>query len=260
MQQPGAGMRFYVLSLAAVLAFAGTSAAQTNPAGSVTPEVLRGTSADPDTKKKTPAGAKTAAPANKVTVQKAAVAPTAQRSTTQRATPETLRAARYGGFAPAPQPDPPPPLDTVSPRSLSLVSFNTQETITVTYWSNGAYHRDALDKLNHFLRDSRDNLKTEMDPLLFDVLWHTMQIVGYGGSIEVLSAFRSPSTNAWLASVSRGVARDSQHMNGNAMDIRFPGVAVFKIRQAARSLNMGGVGFYPRSGFVHLDTGPVRYW
>ena len=103
-------------------------------------------------------------------------------------------------------------------------------------------------------------LKTEMDPLLFDVLWHTMQIVGYGGSIEVLSAYRSPSTNAWLASVSRGVARDSQHMNGNAMDIRFPGVPVFKIRQAARSLNMGGVGFYPRSGFVHLDTGPVRYW
>jgi uncharacterized protein YcbK (DUF882 family) len=99
-----------------------------------------------------------------------------------------------------------------------------------------------------------------MDPLLFDVLWHTMQIVGYGGSIEVLSAFRSPATNAWLASVSRGVARDSQHMNGNAMDIRFPGVPVFKIRQAARALNMGGVGFYPRSGFVHLDTGPVRYW
>jgi len=253
-------MRFYLMSLAAMLAFAGTSAAQTNPAGSVTPEVLRGTSADPAAKKKTPAGAKTAAPANKVTVQKAAVAPTAQRSTTQRATPETLRAARYGGFAPAQPPGPPPPLDTVSPRSLSLVSFNTQETITVTYWSNGAYHRDALDKLNHFLRDSRDNLKTEMDPLLFDVLWHTMQIVGYGGSIEVLSAFRSPATNAWLASVSRGVARDSQHMNGNAMDIRFPGVPVFKIRQAARSLNMGGVGFYPRSGFVHLDTGPVRYW
>ena len=239
-----------------MLAFAGTSAAQTNPAGSVTTQVLRGTSADPETTKTPPAGAKTAAPAKKVTTQKAAAA----APTTQRATPETLRAARYGGFAPAQPPGPPPPLDTVSPRSLSLVSFNTQETLTVTYWSNGAYHRDALDKLNHFLRDSRDNLKTEMDPLLFDVLWHTMQIVGYGGSIEVLSAFRSPSTNAWLASVSRGVARDSQHMNGNAMDIRFPGVPVFKIRQAARSLNMGGVGFYPRSGFVHLDTGPVRYW
>jgi uncharacterized protein YcbK (DUF882 family) len=252
-------MRFYLLSLVAVLAFAGTSAAQTNPAGSITPEVLRGTTADPATKK-APAGAKTAVPPKKIAVQKTAAAPTVQRGTTQRATPETLRAARYGGFAPAQPPGPPPPLDTVSPRSLSLVSFNTQETLTVIYWSNGAYHRDALDKLNHFLRDSRDNLKTEMDPLLFDVLWHTMQIVGYGGSIEVLSAFRSPTTNAWLASVSRGVARDSQHMNGNAMDIRFPGVPVFKIRQAARSLNMGGVGFYPRSGFVHLDTGPVRYW
>jgi len=56
------------------------------------------------------------------------------------------------------------------------------------------------------------------------------------------------------------VANDSQHINGNAMDIRFPGVAVFRIRQAAQALNMGGVGFYPRSGFVHLDTGPVRYW
>ena len=76
----------------------------------------------------------------------------------------------------------------------------------------------------------------------------------------MLSAFRSPETNAWLASVSRGVARDSQHMNGNAMDVRFPGMSVSKIRQAARSLQMGGVGFYPRSGFVHLDTGPVRYW
>ena len=86
------------------------------------------------------------------------------------------------------------------------------------------------------------------------------QILGYGGTVEVLSAYRSPSSNAWLASVSRGVASDSQHMNGNAMDIRLTGVPVFRIQQAARSLKMGGVGFYPRSGFVHLDTGPVRYW
>ena len=161
--------------------------------------------------------------------------------------------------APAPS-GPAPTLDTTSPRTLSLVNYNTQDTLTVTYWSNGAYHRQALDQLNQFLRDTRENQATEMDPLLFDVLWHTARIVGFGGSIEVLSAFRSPNTNAWLASVSRGVARDSQHMNGNAMDIRMPGVPVYQIRQAAYSLNMGGVGFYPRSGFVHLDTGPVRYW
>ena len=259
-------MRLYVMSVAALLAIAGTAAAQTNPAGSVTPEVLRGTNADPATKK-TPPGAKAPAPARSAAVQKTATirktpaaTPAAKRGAAQRTTPQTLRAARYGGFAPAQPPGPPPPLDTTSPRSLSLVNFNTQEVLTVTYWSNGAYHRDALNQLNHFLRDTRDNAATEMDPLLFDVLWHTTRIVGYGGSIEVLSAFRSPTSNAWLASVSRGVARDSQHMNGNAMDIRFPGVPVFQIRQAARALNMGGVGFYPRSGFVHLDTGPVRYW
>ncbi len=96
-------------------------------------------------------------------------------------------------FAPAPS-GPPPVLDTTSPRTLNLVNFNTQEVLTVTYWSNGAYHRKALDQLNHFLRDSRDNAQTEMDPLLFDVLWHTTRIVGYGGSIEVLSAYRSPET------------------------------------------------------------------
>jgi len=151
-------------------------------------------------------------------------------------------------------------LDTTSPRTLSLLNVNSSEQLTVTYWSDGAYRREALNQLNHFLRDSKTGEQTEMDPLLFDVLWHTMQLSGFNGTVEVLSAFRSPETNAWLASVSRGVARDSQHMNGNAMDIRFPGVPVFKIRQAARSLQMGGVGFYPRSGFVHLDTGPIRYW
>jgi uncharacterized protein YcbK (DUF882 family) len=251
MQQRGRGMRSFVLSLAVALAAAGPSFAQSTTTGAAAPQVIRGSSA-------TPAIKKTAAVANQPNVVRPPARQVQQQQ--QRPTkPETLRASRYGGFAPAPS-GPPPALDTTSPRTLNLVNFNTQEVLTVTYWSNGAYHRKALDQLNHFLRDTRDNAQTEMDPLLFDVLWHTAQIVGYGGSIEVLSAYRSPSSNAWLASVSRGVARDSQHMNGNAMDIRFPGVPVFQLRQAAYSLNMGGVGFYPRSGFVHLDTGPVRYW
>jgi uncharacterized protein YcbK (DUF882 family) len=249
MQQRGLGMRKFVLSLAIVLAVTGPSFAQSSTTGKAAPQVIRGSSAK-QVVNKTPVAAN----------QPNVVRPPARSTKQQRTTkPETLRGSRYGGFAPAPS-GPPPVLDTTSPRTLSLVNFNTQEVLTVTYWSSGAYHRQALDKLNNFLRDSRDNAQTEMDPLLFDVLWHTTRIVGYGGSIEVLSAYRSPSTNAWLASVSRGVARDSQHMNGNAMDVRFPGVPVFQIRQAAYSLNMGGVGFYPRSGFVHLDTGPVRYW
>ncbi len=247
-------MRSFVLSLATLLAFAGTGFAQTNTGASNAPKVKTAAATETTTTKK-----KTAATPKSANVQKVAAQQKKAPVTTKQ---QQLRASRYGGFAPAAMaaPLPAPDLDLSSPRSLSLVNFNTKEEITVTYWSNGAYHRSALDQLNQFLRDSRDSGVTEMDPLLFDVLWHTARIAGYGGQIEVLSAFRSPESNAWLASVSRGVARDSQHMNGNAMDIRFPGVPVFRIRQAARALNMGGVGFYPRSGFVHLDTGPVRYW
>jgi len=245
-------MHRFVLSLAALLAFAGSSFAQSNNTGSSLPKILRGASAETSIKSKK-------APVRSVTHRASVGRRSVQRPTIKRPPQKHVRAARYGGFMMAPAP-PPPVLDTTSPRTLSLVNVNSGEALTVTYWSDGAYHRDALDKLNYFLRDTRENQQTEMDPLLLDVLWHTSRIVGYGGTIEVLSAFRSPTTNAWLASVSRGVASDSQHMNGNAMDIRMPGVPVFKIRQAARSLGMGGVGFYPRSGFVHIDTGPVRYW
>jgi uncharacterized protein YcbK (DUF882 family) len=228
-------MRIFAVSVAAALAFAGAASAQTDI---VSPK----------------------APAKPALVHKATsvqvVHPPGAKPAT---TPESLRGSRYGGFAPS-APVAPPDLDLTSPRSLTLLNVNSKEELTVTYWSDGTYRRDALNQLNHFLRDSQNSQETEMDPMLFDVLWHTMNVTGYHSTVEVLSAFRSPQTNAWLASVSRGVARDSQHMNGNAMDIRFPGVPVFKIRQSARSLQMGGVGFYPRSGFVHLDTGPIRYW
>lgn len=244
-------MRSFVVFMATALAIAGAANAQTTSTGQVQTDVVRGTtegSTAPATPAK-PAYQKSAA------VQTQVVRPPGHSPTT----PQTLRGSRYGGFAPSAVP-PPPQIDMAVPRTISLLNVNTKEALTVTFWSDGTYHREALDQLNQFCRDSQNNQQTEMDPLLFDVLWQTMQAVGYGGTVEVLSAYRSPATNAWLASMSRGVARDSQHMNGNAMDIRFPGVPVFKIRQAARSLQMGGVGFYPRSGFVHLDTGPIRYW
>jgi len=250
-------MRSFVLSLAATLAFAGVAFAQA-------PEVLRGSST---TIHKKAAPAKHAAVQHTAAVQKAAAV---QHTTTTHhaatipvrtrvVTPQSLRGSRYGGFAPS-VPEPPPVLDTTSPRTLSLFNVNSNESLTVTYWSDGTYRREALNQLNHFLRDSQTGEQTEMDPLLFDVLWHTEEITGFHGTVDVLSGYRSPEHNAWLASVSRGVAQDSQHMNGNAMDISMPGVPVFKIRQVARSLGLGGVGFYPPSGFVHIDTGPVRYW
>jgi uncharacterized protein YcbK (DUF882 family) len=262
-------MKSVALCLAIPLFFAGAASAQ-NPAGSITPDVLRGFSNDPQTKKAatksasaTP-GKPAAAPAKIISTKPAA--PVSKVAATKSPTvikPGALRTTRYGAAppsAPSQAPLPPADLDTTSPRGFTLVNVNTNETLTVTYWSDGAYHRDALDALNHFLRDSHDGAQTEMDPLLFDVLWHTMHLTGFTGTVEVLSAYRSPTSNAWLASVSRGVANDSQHMNGNAMDIRFAGMPVSRIRAAALSLGMGGVGFYPRSGFVHLDTGPTRYW
>lgn len=244
-------MHRLMVGVAIAMLMAGTAVAQTASTGSSVPKVVR------------PPVHKVAAQSKMVTSSKvtaqAAPTKTAASKKVQHVTPQSLRGSRYGGSAPSAPPEP-PVLDTASPRTLSLMNVNTNESLTVTYWSDGSYHRDALNQLNHFLRDSQNGNETEMDPVLFDVLWHTMNTVGYHGTVEVLSGYRSPQTNAWLASVSAGVARDSQHMNGNAMDIRFPGVQVFKIRQAARSLQMGGVGFYPRSGFVHLDTGPVRYW
>ena len=241
-----------LLSVAVLLAFAGTGHAQTKHSTPKPPTVVRGASAEAAPKK----------PVAKPAAQKAAAAQPASKPSAKPPAKPQVRAARYGGFVMVPPaaPPPPPTLDLTSPRMLSLVNVNTDEALSVTYWANGAYRRDALDKLNNFLRDSREGGTTEMDPQVFDVLWHTQMHVGFSGAVEVLSAYRSPTSNAWLASVSRGVASDSQHMNGNALDIRMPGVPVFQIRQVARSLGMGGVGFYPHSGFVHIDTGPVRYW
>jgi uncharacterized protein YcbK (DUF882 family) len=263
-------MRNLALSLVITVFFAGSAFAQ-NPAGAINPDGLRGFSNSPQAKK---TATKPAAPAKSSTAKTTAAKPAATSATKVAATasktqahgyakPGAMRITRYGAAPPRESYQPPPPpqdLDLDSPRSFSLVNVNTNEALTVTYWSDGAYHRDALDQLNHFLRDSKDGAQTEMDPLLFDVLWHTMHIVGFNGTVEVLSGYRSPTSNAWLASVSRGVANDSQHINGNAMDIRFPGVSVARMRMAAQSLGMGGVGFYPRSGFVHIDTGPIRYW
>lgn len=221
---------------------------------------------------KVPEGAQVGAPK---TVQQVAAAPvtwspairtaTGGRAMNTRA-PATLRGTRYGAVPvmPSPYAPPleklPPPADDGSPRTLSFHALNTQESITVTYWRDGRYVQSELDKLNAFLRDSRNGDLVQMDPHLFDVLWHVRRTLASDAPYEVLSAYRSPETNAWLASASRGVAWDSLHIRGQAIDVKLPGRTPFQIRQAARNLGLGGVGYYPRSGFVHLDTGPVRYW
>jgi len=147
-------------------------------------------------------------------------------------------------------------------RSLSMVHSHTGESLSITYKRNGSFDSAALEKLNWFLRDWRVDEPTSMAPQLFDVIWHVYREVGADEPIKIMSAYRSPGTNAMLRRRSRAVAKESQHMRGNAMDIHIPGVSMGKAREIGMRLQAGGVGYYPSAGspFVHLDVGSVRSW
>ena len=147
-------------------------------------------------------------------------------------------------------------------RTLSFHHTHSGEDLTVTFKRNGRYDEEGLKKLNHLLRDWRSQDSTTMDRRLFDILWEVYRDVDGKQPINIISAYRSPKTNAMLRRRSKGVARFSQHMLGHAMDFFIPGVALSDIRAAGLRLQRGGVGFYPTSGspFVHLDTGSIRHW
>jgi uncharacterized protein YcbK (DUF882 family) len=147
-------------------------------------------------------------------------------------------------------------------RTLSLYNTHTHERLTVTYKRNGRFVQAGLNQLDRFLRDWRRDEVTRIDPDLFDVVWTVYREVGASEPIHVVSAYRSPATNNMLRRRSSGVARNSQHTQGRAMDFFIPGVSASEIRAAGLRLQQGGVGFYPRSAtpFVHLDTGSVRMW
>jgi uncharacterized protein YcbK (DUF882 family) len=147
-------------------------------------------------------------------------------------------------------------------RTLSFYHTHSQERITVTFKRDGRYDQAGLRKLNHFLRDWRNQKETTMEPRLFDVVWEVQKDAGSDAAIHIISAFRSPETNEKLRSRSKGVAKNSQHTLGRAMDIHVPDVSMSKIREAGLRLQRGGVGFYPTSAkaFVHLDVGSVRHW
>ena len=147
-------------------------------------------------------------------------------------------------------------------RTLYLYYTHTKETGKFTFRKNGRYDQKVLSELNVFLRDWRRNEPTKMDPALFDLIWEVYQEVGATKPIYVVSAYRAPATNEMLRSKSSGVAKNSRHTMGMAMDFYIPGVSLSKLRQAAMKKQVGGVGYYPTSGspFVHLDTGNVRAW
>jgi uncharacterized protein YcbK (DUF882 family) len=148
-------------------------------------------------------------------------------------------------------------------RTLSMYFTHTKESITVTYKRNGRYDQSALKKVNWFLRDWRRNEQTRMSLETLDLLWELHADLGSKKPIHIVSAYRSPKTNAMLKRIGRKVARTSQHMRGNAIDFYFPDVPVEKIMGSALIRKVGGVGYYPRSGkygFVHIDSGNVRHW
>jgi uncharacterized protein YcbK (DUF882 family) len=147
-------------------------------------------------------------------------------------------------------------------RTLSFHHTHSNEDLTITFKRDGRYDEAALKEINHYLRDWRTQDQTVMDPHLFDIIWEVYRDVDGKKPIQIISAYRSPATNAMLHRRSSGVARFSQHMLGHAMDFFIPGVPLEQIRFAGLRLQRGGVGFYPTSGspFVHLDTGSIRHW
>jgi uncharacterized protein YcbK (DUF882 family) len=147
-------------------------------------------------------------------------------------------------------------------RTLSFHHVHTGEDITITFKRNGRYDDAALKKLDWFMRDWRKEKSTRMDPHLFDVLWEAYREVGATQPIDVICGYRSPDTNSMLRRRSSGVAQNSNHITGHAMDFFIPGVPLEKVRTVGLRLQRGGVGFYPTSGspFVHLDTGTIRHW
>ncbi|WP_292994362.1 DUF882 domain-containing protein [Nitrosomonas sp.] len=145
-------------------------------------------------------------------------------------------------------------------KKLSFLNLHTGERTRATFWANGRYIPEGMRAINHVLRDHRTGDRFAIDPDLFDILHQLQYRLRTNQEFHVVSAYRSPATNAKLAEQSGGVAKNSMHTHGKAIDIRLPGRKLSDLRATALSLQMGGVGYYPSSNFIHLDTGNFRYW
>jgi uncharacterized protein YcbK (DUF882 family) len=145
-------------------------------------------------------------------------------------------------------------------RRLSFHNLHTGENVSLPYWVQGEYVPDSLAEINHVLRDYRTDQVAAIDVRLLDLLDRVKAELGTSQPFQVISGYRSPATNNMLSERSSGVAKHSLHMEGKAIDIRVPGVALTHLRNTGLALQAGGVGYYPTSDFVHLDVGRVRTW
>jgi uncharacterized protein YcbK (DUF882 family) len=146
------------------------------------------------------------------------------------------------------------------PRALSFYNVHTGESLNAVYFEDGNYVPGALTEVNYFFRDFRANEIKSIDPNLLDLLHDIHGELDTSKPFNLVSGYRSPATNAWLAARSEGVARHSMHLEGRAADINIPGRQLSFLQRIALALRLGGVGYYPQSGFVHVDTGRVRRW
>lgn len=147
-------------------------------------------------------------------------------------------------------------------RSLSFFNPNTDESLDVVYFENGHFVSDAIEAINHIFRDYRTEETRAINTELLNFLYAISDKLNLNSSrpFHIISGYRSPETNALMRKHSKRVAKNSYHIKGKAVDIRLPGYSTSMVRKTAMTLCMGGVGFYPRSNFVHVDVGQVRYW
>ena len=145
-------------------------------------------------------------------------------------------------------------------RLLAFYNTHTGENLKTVYWFNGNYLPEGLKEIDLILRDHRTGEIKNIDPRLLDLLFALHGELGPSEPFHIISGYRSAATNALLRSISDGIATNSLHLDGKAADIRVPGVALSTLREVAVTLQGGGVGYYPRSDFVHVDIGRVRYW
>ena len=145
-------------------------------------------------------------------------------------------------------------------RTLMMNNIHNGEKLTSDYWVEGSYIPEELAHINKFLRDYRNNKVLPIDPKLLDFLHQLGDAVDARSGLEIICGYRSPETNEWLRKHSSGVAEHSLHLKGQAIDLCVPGRSLKKAHEAALSLGLGGVGYYPESDFIHVDTGRVRRW
>lgn len=145
-------------------------------------------------------------------------------------------------------------------RRVSFRNTHTNESFSGVYRIGNKYLPDAFDRINHVLRDHRTGEVFPIDPRVMDIIYSVHQMSGQKAPYDILSGYRCPKSNAKLRRSSNGVAKNSLHMTGQAIDLRMPGFSTARLRDLAKSLRAGGVGYYSRSNFVHMDSGDVRSW